>query len=168
MAVGWFDAATDLLGLHSIWADWQLGRSAVAPAAEAMEAVIVLMRTAPRLGQGKCLTLVGFEAYRQEWLLRCRETLAQESLWSGVSGTPTGARRLVVLRLPPASSLVRSSSSSVKSDERITGELNMMLTTPLSQGMACKRCSSSWPGTEAQSLGSLVSPTRTRRVAFSA
>lgn len=89
-AVGWFDAATDLLGLHSIWADWQLGRSAVAPAAEAMEAAIVLMRTFPRLGQGKCHSLVAFEAYRQEWLLRCREALAQESLWSGVSGTATG------------------------------------------------------------------------------
>lgn len=91
VAIGWFDAATDLLGLHSLWADWQLGRSAVAPAAEVMEAAVTLMRTFPRLGHGKCLTLAAFEAFRHEWLLRCREALAQESLWSAVSGTPTGA-----------------------------------------------------------------------------
>ena len=49
VAMGWSDAAADLVALHSCWAEWRQGMAAAKPAAELLEAVVALIGTAPRM-----------------------------------------------------------------------------------------------------------------------
>lgn len=49
VALGWTDAAIDLVGLHSCWDEWRMGKERAKPHAELLEAVVALLRCTPRL-----------------------------------------------------------------------------------------------------------------------
>ena len=49
VAVGWVDAAVDLVGLHSCWDQWRVGVHSAKPHAELLEAVVALLRCVPRM-----------------------------------------------------------------------------------------------------------------------
>lgn len=109
VAMGWSDAAADLVALHSCWAEWRQGMAAARPAAELLEAVVALIRTAPRMataddtppntGDGSyppsaATSLPQFQAFREAWTRQVRDVLSDHSLFDAVTddATSDGAR----------------------------------------------------------------------------
>ena len=63
VALGWTDAAVDLAHLHSCWDEWRMGKASAKPSAELLEAVVALLRCAPRLERVDEAELVEEEAF---------------------------------------------------------------------------------------------------------
>lgn len=63
VALGWTDAAVDLAHLHSCWDEWRMGKASAKPHAELLEAVVALLRCAPRLERVDEAELVEEEAF---------------------------------------------------------------------------------------------------------
>jgi len=127
VAVGWNDAAIDLIHLHSTWEAWRVGKIAVKPQAEVMEALIALLRTAPRLGGGwgdddanggddgengggaststsatataTATSVPQFLAFREGWLRQVRDVLAADDLFDACvdQRTAEGARTALAI-----------------------------------------------------------------------
>ena len=108
VAMGWSDAAADLVALHSCWAEWRQGMAAAKPAAELLEAVVALIRTAPRMatadeerpaGDGSyppsvATSVPQFQAFREAWTRQVRDVLSDGALFDAVTddATSNGAR----------------------------------------------------------------------------
>lgn len=112
VAMGWSDAAADLVALHSCWAEWRQGMAAAKPAAELLEAVVALIRTAPRMATadeerqpppagdgsyppgGAATSVPQFHAFREAWTRQVRDVLSDGALFDAVAddATSDGAR----------------------------------------------------------------------------
>ena len=108
VAMGWSDAAADLVALHSCWAEWRQGMAAAKPAAELLEAVVALIGTAPRMatadeerpaGDGSyppsvATSVPQFQAFREAWTRQVRDVLSDGALFDAVTddATSNGAR----------------------------------------------------------------------------
>ena len=66
VALGWTDAAADLAHLHSCWDEWRMGKKSAEPHAELLEAVVALLRCAPRLETVDEADLVEEEAFGED------------------------------------------------------------------------------------------------------
>ena len=115
VAVGWTDPAIDLLMLHSCWGEWRMGKAAVKPVVELLEAMVALLRTAPRLGAAdrgidgglfgrpgsvsnasnpfgsnasSATSVPQFLAFREAWTRQVREVLADGALFDECFDTP--------------------------------------------------------------------------------
>ncbi len=103
VAMGWSDAAADLVALHSCWAEWRQGMAAAKPAAELLEAVVALIRTAPRMatadeerpaGDGSyppsvATSVPQFQAFREAWTRQVRDVLSDGALFDAVTDDAT-------------------------------------------------------------------------------
>ena len=77
VALGWTDAAVDLVHLHSCWDEWRMGKASAKPHAELLEAVVALLRCAPRLEGIDEASLLEQEAFGDDVL---------DGPWEGLEG----------------------------------------------------------------------------------
>ena len=107
VALGWTDAATDLLGMHGCWAEWRVGKPDAKPLAELLEAVVALLRTQPgmtgekafesgssRDARKEATSAPQLAAFREAWLRQVRAVLDDAALFDAVSDAASaeGAR----------------------------------------------------------------------------
>jgi len=100
VAIGWSDAAIDLMNMHSAWAEWRLRKTSVRPQVELMEAAIALLQTLPRLGgdEGGAASVPQFVKYRNEWLRQVKSVLAEGGLFNSCWGpTAEGVRAALLV-----------------------------------------------------------------------
>ena len=99
VAIGWTEAANDLLQMHSAWAEWRLRKTSVQPQVELMEAAGALLRTLPKLGgEEGAANLQQYSAYRYEWLRQVKTVLAEGGLFNNCWGpTADGVRNVLLV-----------------------------------------------------------------------
>lgn len=99
VAIGWTEAANDLLQMHSAWAEWRLRKTSVQPQVELMEAAGALLRTLPKLGgEEGAANLQQYAAYRHEWLRQVKTVLAEGGLFNNCWGpTADGVRNVLLV-----------------------------------------------------------------------
>lgn len=99
IAVGWTDAAIELLQLHSAWAEWRLRKTSVQPQAELMEAAVALLQTLPKLGgEDGAASVPQYTSYRHEWLRQVKAVLAEGNLFNNCWGpTADGVRKVLLV-----------------------------------------------------------------------
>jgi len=100
VAVGWTDAAVDLIGMHSAWAEWRLRKTSVQPQVELMEAAVALLQTTPRLGgEDGAPSVPTYTSFRNEWLRQVKTVLAEGGLFNKCWGPTADGIRNVLLVL---------------------------------------------------------------------
>ena len=99
VAVGWTQAAIELLELHSAWAEWRLRKTSVQPQAELMEAAVALLQTLPKLGgEDGAASVPQYTSYRHEWLRQVKAVLAEGDLFNNCWGpTADGVRKVLLV-----------------------------------------------------------------------
>ena len=111
VALGWTDAATDLLGMHGCWAEWRVGKPDAKPLAELLEAVVALLRTQPgmtgekafesgssRDARKEATSAPQLAAFREAWLRQVRAVLDDAALFDGLGRVSAeGARRAAAM-----------------------------------------------------------------------
>ena len=101
VAIGWIDAAIDLINMHSSWAEWRLRKTSVQPQVELMEAAVALLQTLPRLGgdDGGAASVPQFTSFRNAWLMQVKSVLAEGGLFNSCWGPTADGVRAVLLVL---------------------------------------------------------------------
>ena len=124
VAMGWSDAAADLVALHSCWAEWRQGMAAAKPAAELLEACVALIRTAPRMATAEdagagtndsypasvATSVPQFMAFREAWSRQVRDVLNDGALFDAVTDAHTseGARATLEVLAGETTALARA------------------------------------------------------------
>ncbi|CEF96905.1 Nucleoporin Nup85-like [Ostreococcus tauri] len=101
-ALGWTEAAIDLMATHSAWAEWRLRKTSVQPQVELMEAAQALLRTMPKLGAddgAAAASVPQYTSYRHEWLRQVKAVLAEGELFNNCWGPTADGVRDVLLVL---------------------------------------------------------------------
>ena len=101
VAIGWTDAAIDLINMHSSWAEWRLRKTSVQPQVELLEAAVALLQTLPRLGgeDGGAASVPQFTSFRNAWLMQVKSVLAEGGLFNNCWGPTADGVRAVLLVL---------------------------------------------------------------------
>ena len=126
VALGWTDAATDLLGMHGCWAEWRVGKPDAKPLAELLEAVVALLRTQPGMTGAKAFesgssrdarkeatSAPQLAAFREAWLRQVRAVLDDAALFDAVSDAASaeGARHALAAMAGEQSAVLRAAKS---------------------------------------------------------
>jgi hypothetical protein len=92
-ALGDYGAAASLLSLHSVWADWRLGKPSAAPLVDVLDAAKALLTAEARAPPGTPAAQLA--AWRQR---QAADLLGAGEVWARVAGSATGEGVRTLLR----------------------------------------------------------------------